>query len=139
MSSTASTGTTCSSSFQNLTQSLSNRLVHQDSIDNSISSLCSYRWTQNLLQDGESSASPMMSPQPPSVSQSSSPVACYPCDHQLQYQRIMSKPGSTTNNKNDNKEEHAGIPQSLSLYMIHNTSVFYRCVSLLLQCETAEV
>ena len=85
--------------------------------------------TQNLLQDGEGNVSPVLSPQPPSVSQNSSPVACYPCDHQLQYQRIMSKPGSTANNKNE-KEEHAGTPPVPVTG--ENVYMFYRYVSLLL-------
>lgn len=72
-----------------------------------------YQVTHNLLLDGDGSASPVLSPQPPGVTQASSHALHYPSDHQLQYQRIMSKPGSSIN-----KEEHAGMYSSCSIELM---------------------
>ena len=61
--------------------------------------------TGNLLTDTDTVSLPLsLSPQPV-LSHTVDGVLCYPCEQQLQYQRVLSKPGVST--KEARKEGHS--------------------------------
>ena len=90
--------------------------------------------TGNLLTDTDTVSLPLsLSPQPV-LSHTVDGVLCYPCEQQLQYQRVLSKPGVST--KEARKEGHSS---GMELYNNYICKFTCTCTQMLMYMCTVYV
>ena len=94
--------------------------------------------TGNLLTDTDTVSLPLsLSPQPV-LSHTVDGVLCYPCEQQLQYQRVLSKPGVST--KEARKEGHSsGMDYIVNNYIIKLCKFTCTCTQMLMYMCTVHV